>query len=357
MNWDRKILVIGATGAVGRSVVAALNQLGYQVSGAGRRPCAELADYHQIDLFDEKALTELCQPFSLIINAAGPASQIQDRIARAALASATDYLDVAGEPVVWQQLAADEKLAPLLQKSACILGAGYVPGFASILPFLAANRLKTMGKVRSYLGGIEPFTVTSAIDFIDSLNEQNGKAGHILSGGALQRAAIEKNVQPETANRAFDALPYLSFELERVARQLNLVDFAAFNLLADRQLLLTDQFNGEQGIKQLISQSEELTHHYGQQQHILLEAEGVLVGQPVTLIARGRFTDSYRFTGIVAALAADMMLKTPQSGLKWLSDLADAEQLLSGLEHMGAFEYWQIEIKQRQSADYVEGEL
>ncbi|MBI6549625.1 saccharopine dehydrogenase NADP-binding domain-containing protein [Xenorhabdus lircayensis] len=347
----KSVLVIGGLGAVGRAAVGVLSQLGYQVMIAGRSARPEYQNYYQLDLFDRTALARCCQQVDLVLNTAGPSSLIEDRIAETAFSTAVHYVDVAGDPAVEKKILQQISTSQDHCRSACVLGAGFVPGLAAMLPLYAAAYLQPVTKIRLYTGGIEAFTATSAQDFLVSQQpeRQQGKTGYILSGGQFIRAGIEKNPPISTAERAFDALPYFSFEQERVAQKLSLSHLAAYNLLADRSLLLAasaDQSPAEQNnaIQRLITLSQRLVEQEGEQQHLLMEAHGLLAGKSTQLRLQIRFNNSYQLTGSIAALVAHQLLKQPMTGLYWLPDIINIRTLLTQLDELSLFSSFSSDI-------------
>ncbi|PCN66030.1 hypothetical protein A8V49_16545 [Yersinia pestis] len=137
---------------------------------AGRREHPNHPHHIVFDLFDHKALADSCRQVDLVLNAAGPASDIEAHIALTALAEGKHYVDVAGDPVIERTL-----LVPMAaSSSACVLGAGFIPGLAAMLPRYAVDCLSPVTQLTVYSGGIETFTPTSAHDFCPA----NTRAGH-----------------------------------------------------------------------------------------------------------------------------------------------------------------------------------
>lgn len=354
----KRIIVTGGCGEVGRAAVAQLRSLGHQVVAIGRRARPEETDYQPCDIFDAAALAAVCQGADLVLNAAGPSSAIAARVARAALLSGAGYIDVAGDPPLWREIADDAGLQAALSHHPCLLGAGLTPGLAAMLPRYAAARLAHVSHITLYGGGIERFTAVSAADFIASLapEQQQGRAGTVIVDGVMTRAAAQQRVKVPTSTRLFDALPFLSFELEQLARELGLRHLAAWSLVADAQMLMACQ-QQDRAQAQLVERSAELAAAEGEQQHFWLQAQGTQAGQPVRLELRLRFANSYRLTGCVAALAADALLRQPTCGMKWLPQVLAIEPLLAALNHLGLLEQFSTEVQAAEPQPFTEGEL
>src|SRR5207245_5187735 len=67
-----RLLITGASGFLGSEVVRQAAAAGFEVRGAGRRPCA-LADYRSFDLLDGAALSAALHDREAVIHAAGRA--------------------------------------------------------------------------------------------------------------------------------------------------------------------------------------------------------------------------------------------------------------------------------------------
>ncbi len=355
----KRIVVTGGNGAVGHAAVTMLRRLGHQVTVVGRSPVAGDSRYRQCDIFDAPALAACCRGADLVLNAAGPSSRIAARVAQAALYQAAAYVDVAGDPPLWRSIATDVTLSTALSQHSCLLGAGLTPGFAAMLPRYAAARLAYVTRVALYGGGIEIFTRTSAQDFIASLDpaREQGKAGWMIADGQLCRAPAQPAVSVPTAQRTFNALPYLSFELEQVAKQLSIRHLAAWSLVAEAQMLSACQQQEEQAIDALMHLSQQLTAQEGEQQHLLMDADGVMAGQSVRLRLQIRFDNSYRLTGSIAALAADQLLRQTTPGLTWLPAVVDSQTLLADLTRHGLLQQCRVDLSPIEQPVFTEGEL
>ncbi|ABS48257.1 MULTISPECIES: NAD-dependent epimerase/dehydratase family protein [Yersinia pseudotuberculosis complex] len=356
MRQPKTILVVGGQGAVGQAAVTQLSQRGYRVITAGRREHPNHPHHIVFDLFDHKALADSCRQVDLVLNAAGPASDIEAHIALTALAEGKHYVDVAGDPVIEQTL-----LVPMAaSSSACVLGAGFIPGLAAMLPRYAVDCLSPVTQLTVYSGGIETFTPTSAHDFLSSqyTGRAQGKSGYVWYDGGLCKESMKKAVSIPTAQRLFDALPYFSFEHERLVTVHSLSHLAAYNLIADQRLLVGLGGEGGAAAQTLIAFSQQLTRQEGEQQHLFMVAKGLLAGQPAALQLQIRFTNSYQLTGTIAALAAHHVLCTHRVGLYWLTDLLPIKVLLSQLNELALFSHFHIHCQLDNNAvNFQEGAL
>lgn len=141
-NW----LLYGVTGHTGRKVLQVAVDRGHRptIAGRNREEVSKLAERYALpslafDLTEERTLREALTDHDLVVNIAGPYTSTAMPLARAALDSGTDYLDVTGELQVIQELASLDEEA--IAKNVCLLpGCGFeiVPTDA-IAHYLAAS--------------------------------------------------------------------------------------------------------------------------------------------------------------------------------------------------------------------------
>lgn len=127
----RSWLIYGAYGYTGQLIVAEALRRGHRPVLAGRSPdkLAWMAhetglDTAVVDLRDEAALTRLLSSFDLVFHAAGPFIRTSGPMVRACLASKTHYVDITGEPPVFERILAQDAVA---RKAGVVLipGAGF----------------------------------------------------------------------------------------------------------------------------------------------------------------------------------------------------------------------------------------
>lgn len=354
-----RVAIFGACGEVGQHIDQALCALGYQVTRIGRQPRPDLTHYRIVDLYDQKEVAAVCHHHDLIINAAGPASAIRDNIARVAIDTHTLYVDVGGEQDVFGHV--QQQLQGRDLPVSCVFGAGFVPGFTSLLPFIAKEKLQDLHSIELYVGGIEAFTSTSAIDFIASLGGNDALSGVVIRDDIKVREGTREGYQPLPEGKEFTALPYLSAEHQRVANTLSISNFAAFNLVADRQLLMSANESAKEQTAALVSLSQSMVHKHGTQQYCVMDVQGWIAQQPVNLTLRCKFNDGYRMTGMVAAFTVHQLLTQSSShlnnGVFWLSEIVETGHLISFLHEQNMFSHWDLSIEPNYELAFEEGAL
>ena len=152
MNRTVNFGVVGGYGATGKAVISELLKSGDgEVLLGGRdglKSKAAAAEFGSrvsaecVDVLDAQSLDRFCSRCSLIINCAGPAKLLQDRVAQGALRARCHYVDPAGLSFV------KEQMLPYAQQIAdlglsFVVSSGWTPGVSELLPVHAYLQAKT----------------------------------------------------------------------------------------------------------------------------------------------------------------------------------------------------------------------
>lgn len=249
-----RVAILGATGVVGRAVVRMLTGLGIgrlrvgarDTSGTAFAGLPAAAERCRVDASDPDSLAEFCAGTRLVLNCAGPSYLLADRVARAALAAGSDYVDVSGDGPAYRLLTG----SPLLTgERTAVLSAGMLPGLANIVPKVLAEDL-TGARLVVYAGGIEPFAPASAGDLALSLDSSDGAAGDghwygetlaAWTDGRRARNALPVREGIEVAGfpGRVTTMPFLTADAERLARSTGLADLHWYNVFVGNALRLT----------------------------------------------------------------------------------------------------------------------
>ncbi len=124
-------LLYGVTGHTGQKVLKIAVERGHRptVAGRDREKVEKLAEYYALpsvvfDLTEGAVIRDTLVSHDLVVNIAGPYTATAMPLARAALETGTDYLDVTGELQVFQALASLD--AEAVEKDVCLLpGCGF----------------------------------------------------------------------------------------------------------------------------------------------------------------------------------------------------------------------------------------
>ncbi|MBY9080395.1 saccharopine dehydrogenase NADP-binding domain-containing protein [Paenibacillus sp. HN-1] len=325
--------LLGATGKVGQGAAEVLLAAsGCRIVLGGRdaenryRPFRELGQSIQcmeVDVFDEEALLAFCAECDIVVNCAGPAKIILDRVALAALRQSAHYVDAAGDEQLYRQL--KKHLPEMAAKGLTfIVSAGIYPGLSEMLPVYAAQAyFDEVERLELFFAGSGEFSLNAAYDIVCSIGED---AGHgmacCLDGQAHRINGSSRQTYTFTAPAGKrDAYPVLSFEFLEMARRNGLGYACFYNTYSDMSVLgkfmtikALQQYKTEE---QKIASARLLAEQYaagadadgGYAQFELL-AEGTREGRRLALMGQLLYRGDWnRLSGIVAAHAALLVLK------------------------------------------------
>lgn len=335
----RRIGLIGASGAVGRSVLRHLRQaeVGHLRLGGRRADALQgLArgddEVVALDLTDTDALGRFCADCAVVVNAAGPTTLVMDRIARAAIAAGADYVDAAGDEPV------HERLSDVSHGDRCLLlSAGMMPGLTALLPRHLASSLDGPLRLACFIGGLDRFTPTAAGDYVASLGNGYGQPLAAWRGRVVPRAlAVRQDEDVPFFPDRVAAMPYLSQENVRIARRLGLVAGDWYNVFAGRHL--REAFGRARAqlgtaapadaIKTLCEAAALDLVGCEPYQLLVYRLEAGSVSRSLML----RATDSYALSGAMAAFAAlDLRDGTIPPGLHFAGEIMDPGSTMARL--------------------------
>jgi len=156
LNQDRPydVGVIGGYGNVGIEVVNYLfNNVSSKVLVGGRNIDKEkeifrewkISSLHlqKVDIFNAQQIREFCYKCKIVINCAGPSYQVEDRVAKIAAETATNFIDIGIMEVLMDKIAG---FASLLEKNkcACVYATGLHPGLDDVFAFYADQKAKEL---------------------------------------------------------------------------------------------------------------------------------------------------------------------------------------------------------------------
>ncbi|MGV9633233.1 saccharopine dehydrogenase NADP-binding domain-containing protein [Nocardia rhamnosiphila] len=357
------VALLGATGVVGRAAVRMLTRLGIAELRLGARDLDRAdpsglppgAEWCRVDATDADSLARFCAGTRLVLNCAGPSYLLVDRVARAASAAGSDYVDVSGDGPTHRLLEG----SPLLDgERIVVLSAGMLPGLANIVPRVLADDL-TGARLVVYAGGIEPFAPASAGDLALSLDSSDGAAadGHwygetlaAWSGGRRRRNALPVREDVEVAGfpGRVTTMPFLTADAERLARSTGLTDLHWYNVFVGTALRLTltrlrGRVSGDPaalaGIAGEIGAAAELDLA-GLEPFYLMAFTVYRPGRTDTAVLRT--PSSFELTAATAAHAVETVLSgAVVPGLHYADDVLDPRGLLDAVTGFGALPVFQ----------------
>jgi hypothetical protein len=338
----RPVAVLGAYGGVGSAAVHQLHAWGAGPLRLGGRDirCARrllattgaAGEAVAVDAADPASLAGFCAAARLVVNCAGPSSVLEERVAVAALEAGADYVDAGGDEPLHGAL---ERLGLPPAGRCALVSAGMQPGLSALLVRALAADCPDATSLVAYAGGSGRFTPAAAADYLATVDT----AGTPLAcwrGGARAPAALPplRDVELAFFDGRVTAYPYLSLELERVARAVGLTDATWYSVFGGEHVLrVLERGAGSaepEVAAQALSRAAELDA-FGRRSYqlfVVTLANGDGAGR--TLLVRG--SDPIALTGACVAVAADAVLAGDvAAGLAFAGERLDPAAALARL--------------------------
>jgi hypothetical protein len=270
-----------------------------------------------LDINDGASLDRFCEGCQVVVNCAGPSYRVLDRVALAAFAAGTDYVDPGGNEPLYRRLAGLE-----LKKEGriAVLTAGMMPGLSGLLPrWLARQGFERVRLLTAYVGGRGRLTSTGAADYLLSLASAKSDSLAAWRDGAKVDRALGRLTDAVLPffPPGVTAYPFFSAETERLARELGLNDVSWYNVFEGGHMLAAlGRLQGAavdhedlSAVVSELSQAAELDL-FGRDSYQLfvLQLDGDAGGCPVSRTVMLRATDAHALTGTVNAFAVCAVL-------------------------------------------------
>lgn len=351
--------LVGCGGAVGSAAAEFLTEGGIRLRGGRRRVqgrhdgCFEIM---AVDAEDCHALARFCDGCRVIVNCAGPSFLIGDRVARAAAAAGSDYVDAFGGGRLERLLASwAEPDGP-----AFIVSAGVFPGLSGLLPrWLARQDFDQVERLRVFAGGREHCTPAGGADVLLSALDGFGTPGAVwakdcvLAGAA---PALENAEIPGFPGRVH-AQPFLSREMERIAGALGLAGAEWYNvtpspLIPEAIARACGRLEGGENLAEAVAELVRIAdlEMAGRAPYYVMAAEmaGRRQGRAASRRVVLRAADSYRLSGAVAALAALHLLEgKTAAGMYRAAELLDPERVVERIASLKDVDLCLVETSPR----------
>ncbi|MEU7227149.1 saccharopine dehydrogenase NADP-binding domain-containing protein [Streptomyces chrestomyceticus] len=224
--------ILGAYGAVGSVAARRLAaegrcrlRLGGRALEPARRLAAELgpsaeAQAQAVDAQDGQSLAAFAGECRVVLNCAGPAYLLLDRVRQAAFAAGADYVDVMDDGT------ASAPGGPRI----AVLSAGLVPGLSGLLPGLLAATMARPLRFTGGYAGLGALTHTGAVDYLLSLDRGFGVPMGLWRGRTVPGALrTDDGVRVPGLPRPVTAVPFLTAEVVERAEALGLEEARWYN--------------------------------------------------------------------------------------------------------------------------------
>ncbi|MGF9820024.1 saccharopine dehydrogenase family protein [Brevibacillus agri] len=323
--------ILGTTGVVGGAALQTiLASTGHRLLLGGRNPeklreqlagSEDRGDWLQVDVFDAGQLADFCGRCDIVINCAGPAKQVMDKVAVACLEKGVPYVDVSGDEHLYRHLL--RRKAEIEAKGLTfIISAGVYPGLSEVFPaYVAEKELDSIEQLELFFAGQGGFSLNAAYDIVCSIEEDTGWGMSYCREGAVQKIDgpfHRSYTLPQPAGKR-DTYPVLTEEFCQMARQHSIPVAYFYNSYQHSGILnqfvmikALQQYKTEEqkrlSANMLLKQFE--TKQPGVEDFTMfhLNATGLRAGASVrlssTLLYRG---DWNRLSGMIAAKVAHLL--------------------------------------------------
>lgn len=344
-----RIGVFGATGEVGKGVLKVLAQEKYQVIAYYRTPrkAYELKriyypkiDFEQIDLQRMESIELACEKCDILINCAGPASEILDRIACVCIQKRKLYVDVAGGRTLRQKIELDYKT---YNRGCCVLGAGIYPGLTEVFASAIAKSQSFLKELRMYFYGNSSLSENAAYDIVAGMTESASGMSYLRDGKVLKTTGNE--IKDLKAKAPFDELvimPVLNSEFCEMVfkRKIPTAYFyqSFFNEKALMDFIMIkalEKYKTVEQKKESAKKIQELLYSPSKDREIILLVEYITTEKKGSKkwVQFWSDEDWSLMTGYVAGLVATEMAKKMHTvqGVFYLGEMENVEKILERL--------------------------
>ncbi len=314
-----KILVVGATGTVGRAAATALCtlcgpgdtvllgtrnlQAAEELARSLAAPGRPALDAAVVRLPLERAT--VLDGVDVVLCCAGPAVEYSHDLAARCARRGIGYVDVGGD----QQLV--DALDPVAREGggAVLVGAGVQPG---LLGWTVARAVSDGAReVTVYCGGHQRFTTVGAADYLAAVRSDLDSPGRCWRDGQVQRApelrAGQRTVLPQLFGRLASVRLRLDDECVAVASECGLACLTTYSIVdAPSTAAVLHAPAGEASVTDLVGAPVEGDPYFA------------VVAETEDTVWEFFCTDSYEATGRIAALTAhEVLAEAP--GARWAS--------------------------------------
>lgn len=312
------VAVIGGYGGVGSAAVRQLHAWGVDDFRIGGRSAEAAAGVVRellggrghpaaVDVENAEELDGFCEGAQLVLDCAGPAARVGDRVVRAAVRAGADYASPAGDDdLVWRAAATGAGRGRV-----AVFGAGLLPGLTGILPRHAADVAggAVGGRLATYAGGLDRFTSAAAADYAIASAGGFGQMFAMWRGGRRVVApfATDLVVLPG-ADRPVSVQPFLTTEIERVAATLGVAEASSYTVFDGDRIRAVLADRDRTGLVDRLRRAAELDL-LGRlpYQVVVARLDGLAGGAAVEVVLRG--SGASELTGAALALAALAVLR------------------------------------------------
>ena len=189
----KKIGVIGCGGMIGPIICNYLLHEDVEIIG-GQRSKPDFSKYPEnfkwkrLDINNDDELLDFCSECDVVLNCAGPAYILFEKVALASARAGAVYVDVT-DALMFN----DEIISRVSGKGKFYIAAGYYPGITGVMLKKVIKQFDKINSLIGYSGGSEVYSVLSCLDIIMS-----GSSPHCING-------YYKNGEPVKCGNGFES--------------------------------------------------------------------------------------------------------------------------------------------------------
>ena len=341
MNSAPRIGVVGGYGAVGHSVVRQLQhwrlfrvRIGGRNKSRGQPFVESLSgnpEWVTTEAHDAQSLQRFCRGCDVVVNCAGSACLLGEKIGSAAFAQGAHYIDASGYAAL--------NLPP--SRRTALLAAGMYPGLSGLLPrFLAARGFDRVSCLTAYIGGCDYLSHTAATDYLESVKNGFGEADAAWLGGRRVSKVLEggQKVNLPFFPRSVMRQPYLTAEAERLAAYLALSDAKWYSVFDGPHVVSALPLAASrQDAESFVKAAKMDLFGRDPYQILMFEMRGMLGDMPVCRSLMLKASGGAQLTGIAAAAGVKAALSGEiPHGEHYFAETVDAAGIVTCLRQSDA---------------------
>jgi len=338
----KKVGILGASGKIGLLLAKALHNSCMIIGGSRNynNSFDEIQNFkwQQVDLYNEDSLYKFCKDCDLVINCAGPAGLVKERVAIVSGNLNIPYIDLSDVLLVDDSINKD-----LIPEGVYIGGAGYVPGLGGLLiKWISNNLFDKLDRVKCFQGGRQRFSKIAFMDIVLSSFNGKGKGDSYYRNGRILKehtlGTIKRRIS--VLQEEFLMKSYLSDEMIDAAEKFNVGQLHWFNNVSDEklkdlvmqsvQLLVTNE--KDKALDEIKKKADEYDRQSNKDEKewsvIVMECRGIKDG------LRKEYEISYRVDkeeeacAMIAFLVAKNLLANKlENGMYWPHDIISNDEI------------------------------
>ncbi len=333
-----KIGIFGATGNVGKGAVAALckeddvsivlygrNKNNFKEEQKNNISCKEL------DINDKAKLNREIEEVDLTINCVGPSSIVQDSIAALCLEKGKKYVDVSGGKRLKEIIESDYKV---YEKGCCILGAGIYPGLTELIVKAAYEKYEDLDELKLYFYGNSPLSFNAAYDIVDGMKNAGGGMSFVRNGREVKILKPQSNKSGNTFFKGRTLMPIVGDEFLDVCKRTGIGKAYFYHSFENEKELMdfvmikaNEQYKTDEEMRQSSNLIQDMFFKDDRPKEVKILLE--LMNDDESISKEYSFLLDWSIvTGLVAGYAAMDILKKEVSGVHYLSQVVNANNIL-----------------------------